>query len=75
LLQTRKITVSHCDICRAGTPDVLSVDPRNTAKAATGPTGLSEVSYWEWFKIGLLGLLISTVSTVAIGSVLWWVMK
>ena len=51
------------------------VDPRNTAQAATVPTGLLEVSYWEWFKIGLLALLISTVSTAALGSILWWFMK
>jgi hypothetical protein len=54
---------------------VTWLDPRNTARAAAGPTGLPEVSYWEWFKIGSLALLISTISTAALASILWWLMK
>jgi hypothetical protein len=59
-------------------PEVLmcfQVDPRNTTGRLRGRLGLPEVSYWEWFKVGLLGLLISAVSTAVIGGTFWWIIK
>ena len=73
-----RITVLHCDVCHAGCPDVLSVAARYAAQGATRQWGSAEVSRWEWFKIGLFGLLISlalTSATAAAGFAIWWIMK
>jgi hypothetical protein len=75
-IHTTAAHASHAHSCASSYPVGIGFCfPVSCVQSAFMPTGLPEVSYRELFKIGLLGLLISTVSTAALSAIVWWLMK